>query len=221
MKQHMTMVGLGVRDLDAARAFYNGVLDWTPMSDQREIVFYDLGGVVLSLYGLEALAEDATLPFDGVLPAYRGVTLAHNTNSRAEVDAIFEKLRAAGADILKEPQEVFWGAIPATSGILTGTRGRWRTIRSGRSVRTVAWFRKRHRRTPEHTDAQWLRGRPLCCLPNRLISQPGARVGSRIRETDRIFDSPRRKRGSASLNLEARRQDGRIFCRRISTENGA
>ncbi|SNS57422.1 VOC family protein [Tropicimonas sediminicola] len=109
MKQHMTMVGLGVRDLDAARAFYNGVLGWTPMSDQGEIVFYDLGGVVLSLYGLEALAEDATLPFDGALPAYRGVTLAHNTNSRAEVDAIFEKLRAAGTDILKEPQEVFWG----------------------------------------------------------------------------------------------------------------
>lgn len=109
MKQHVTMISLGVRDLDRSRAFYSDVLGWTPSSDLGEIVFYDLGGFFLSLYGAEALAADALLPFEGDLPAYRGITLAHNTNSRAEVDTVFDSLRAAGAEILKEPQEVFWG----------------------------------------------------------------------------------------------------------------
>ncbi|WP_068113593.1 VOC family protein [Tropicimonas marinistellae] len=109
MEQRLTMIGLGVRDVAVAREFYSGVLGWTPSNDMGHIVFYDLGGYFLSLYGEEALAEDAALPFERPLPAFRGMTLAYNTNSPAEVDAVFETLRAAGAEILKPPQEVFWG----------------------------------------------------------------------------------------------------------------
>lgn len=104
----MTMIGLGVNNLDKAADFYENAFGWQrdPMGDEN-IIFYRLNGVLVSLYGREALAEDATV--DAAGSGFKGFTLAYNTRSEAEVDNLIEELRRKGVKIVKEPQKVFWG----------------------------------------------------------------------------------------------------------------
>ena len=70
-------------------------------------MFFQAGGVVLSIFPREKLAEDAQVKAEG--SGFAGITLAYNTQSEAEVDEIINDLRAKGVKILKEPQKVFWG----------------------------------------------------------------------------------------------------------------
>lgn len=109
LEQRLSLVTLGVSDLHRARAFYTGTLGWKPTGSNPNIVFFDLGGMLLALYPHGALADDMLATAEGELPPYRGMTLAYNTRSEAEVDAVFAKLRTAGVSIVKEPQRVFWG----------------------------------------------------------------------------------------------------------------
>ncbi len=108
MEQRISMIGLGVRDLAAARAFYLDGLGWRPAEGSNEnITFIDAGGVTLSLYPRDLLAEDAQVDPSG--EGFRGVSLAHNTRSREEVDAVLATAVAAGARLVKPAEDVFWG----------------------------------------------------------------------------------------------------------------
>jgi catechol 2,3-dioxygenase-like lactoylglutathione lyase family enzyme len=108
MNQHLHLVTLGVRDLEASRKFYTEILGWEPSSASNEgVVFIQVGGVVLSLFSREELAKDALVPPEG--SGFAGFSLAYNTQSEAEVDEIISDLKAKGVKILKEPQKVFWG----------------------------------------------------------------------------------------------------------------
>ncbi len=108
MEQRISMIGLGVRDLAAARAFYLDGLGWRPAEGSNEnITFIDAGGVTLSLYPRDLLAEDAQV--DPAGEGFRGVSLAHNTRSREEVDAVLATAVAAGASLVKPAEDVFWG----------------------------------------------------------------------------------------------------------------
>ncbi|MCZ7582661.1 MAG: VOC family protein [Deltaproteobacteria bacterium] len=108
MKPYITMVTLGVTDLERSRKFYCEGLGWTASSASQEaVVFIQAGRVVLGLFSRESLAEDADVSAEG--SGFRGITLAHNVGSREEVDAVFDDVRRARATIVKEPQEVFWG----------------------------------------------------------------------------------------------------------------
>lgn len=108
-QQRLSLITLGVGDLDVSRAFYTQLLGWhTP--DDGDALFFDMGGYALSLFPMETLAED--IGEDVALPeraGFNGFTLAYNVGSIAEVDALFEKLEAQGVTILKAPQKVFWG----------------------------------------------------------------------------------------------------------------
>lgn len=104
--QRITVVTLGVADLERSRAFY-GALGWRPAEAQEGIAFYQLGGFVLALFGRDALAEDQGRP--GAALGTGAMTLAQNFPTEAEVDAAFDTALAAGADPLKRPQKVFWG----------------------------------------------------------------------------------------------------------------
>ena len=108
MRQKLSIVTLGVQDLDKSRRFYQDGLGWQPSAaSQEKIVFFDLGGVGLALFPYDELAKDANaIPGK---PSFSGITLAHNAKSAAEVDAVLEKARQAGAEIVKEAQTVFWG----------------------------------------------------------------------------------------------------------------
>ncbi len=109
MEQRLSIVSLGVADLAASRRFYEQGLGWKVSSTSNEsIVFMDLGGVILGLYGRDALADDMNLP-PSKPGGFAGFSLAHNARSREDVDRVLEDAAKAGAKILKPAEEVFWG----------------------------------------------------------------------------------------------------------------
>lgn len=100
------MITLGVRDLARARRFYEG-LGWrTGAAPHDDVVFFQTGETVLALWDRALLARDSCV---GDSPGWGGVTLALNVASPAEVDAVTEEARAAGATIGREPAQTFWG----------------------------------------------------------------------------------------------------------------
>ena len=110
MRQRVTVVTLGVRDLARARAFYEA-LGWSSgASPADDVVFFQAGEMVLALWDRARLAEDSCVrDTDG----WGGVTLALNLDSPAEVDAVTDQARAAGARIGREPAATFWGGYSA------------------------------------------------------------------------------------------------------------
>ncbi len=105
--QRITLITLGVADLDRARSFY-AALGWTPHPQSQEgVVFYQIHGAVLGLFGRDALAADQGRP--GAALGTGAVTLAQNFATEAEVDAAYEAALKAGATGLKKPEKVFWG----------------------------------------------------------------------------------------------------------------
>lgn len=109
MKPKISLVTLGVRDLQKSIAFYrDGLgLPLQPMQDAADIAFFGLQGTWLALYPREKLAEDAQVPAEG--SGFNGITLAHNVDSKEKVDEVFAFAIATGAKAVKEPQDVFWG----------------------------------------------------------------------------------------------------------------
>jgi uncharacterized protein len=106
VEQRVSLVTLGVADLARARAFYEG-LGWeTGASPADDVVFFQAGGMIVALWSRERLAEDSGVEDGG---GWGGVTLAHNVRSPAEVDAVIGEARAAGARIVREGAETFWG----------------------------------------------------------------------------------------------------------------
>ena len=106
MRQRVTVITLGVRDLARARRFYEA-LGWkTGAQPDDDVVFFQAGDMVLSLWDRATLAEDSGVED---APGWGGVTLALNVGSRDQVDAVAEQARAAGARIGREPSETFWG----------------------------------------------------------------------------------------------------------------
>lgn len=105
--QRVTLITLGVADLSQARAFY-GRLGWAEHQEsQPSLAFYQMNGLVLGLFGREALAEDQARP--GARLATGAMTLAQNFASEVEVDVAYAAALAAGGTPLKAPQKVFWG----------------------------------------------------------------------------------------------------------------
>jgi predicted lactoylglutathione lyase len=106
MDQRLSVITLGVRDLNNARAFYEA-LGWkTGAGPKDDVVFFQAGGIVVALWDRALLAEDSTVKDSG---GWGGVTLAYNVRSPQEVDAVIDEARAAGATIGREPAETFWG----------------------------------------------------------------------------------------------------------------
>ncbi|MCW3462314.1 VOC family protein [Chitinophaga nivalis] len=108
MQQRISLITLGVRDLQRSLQFYEAGLGWKKSAESQEnVAFFQLGGLVLSLYPWHLLAEDAQVPAEG--SGFKGMTLAYNTESREETDAILQDALRAGATLVKPAQEVFWG----------------------------------------------------------------------------------------------------------------
>lgn len=107
MKPRMSMITLGVDDLDRAVAFYAQGLGFPRVGAQEDVAFFQLNGTWLGLYGRAALAEDAGVAAEG--SGFNAFAIAHNVDSEAEVDAVMNQALAAGAELVKAPQKVFWG----------------------------------------------------------------------------------------------------------------
>lgn len=115
--QRVSLITLGVRDLDRARDFY-GALGWQPVPGPPEVVFYQLDGQVIGLFGLSPLAKDQGRP--GATLGFGAMTLAQNFADQEGVDAAFAKALAAGATQLKAPEKVFWGGYSGYYADLDG-----------------------------------------------------------------------------------------------------
>ena len=110
MRQRVSLITLGVRDLAGARRFYEAIGWETGAGAEDDIVFFQAGEMVLALWDRAKLAEDSCVED---APGWGGVTLALCLGSREEVDAATEEARAAGATIGREPGETFWGGYSA------------------------------------------------------------------------------------------------------------
>ncbi len=106
MDQRMSLITLGVSDLSRARAFYEALGWHTNAGPDDDVVFFQAGGMVVALWDRARLAEDSGVEDNG---GWGGITLAYNTRSPAEVDAVIEEARGAGGTIPREPGETFWG----------------------------------------------------------------------------------------------------------------
>ena len=105
MDQRVSLITLGVADTAKARAFYKQ-LGWEGKSPDGDVVFYEAGGVIFSLWGRDDLAKDSEVTDNG---GWGGVTLALCVRSDDEVDAIIENAREAGATVAREPAKTFYG----------------------------------------------------------------------------------------------------------------
>ncbi len=109
MDPRLSVVTLGVSDLERARAFYRDVLGWRPAPQSvGDVVFFQAGGVVLALYPRRLLAQDARLD-DARAPGFGGVTLAQNVRERADVDEVLAAIAVGGGRILKPAEDAVWG----------------------------------------------------------------------------------------------------------------
>jgi catechol 2,3-dioxygenase-like lactoylglutathione lyase family enzyme len=108
VEQRLTVVSLGVTDLDRALRFYRDGLGWRLWSASSGdfAMFVLKGGVALALYPLSLLAEDAGV---ADLGGFGGITLAHNLAGHAEVDALLKAAVKAGGRLLKAATEKEWG----------------------------------------------------------------------------------------------------------------
>jgi catechol 2,3-dioxygenase-like lactoylglutathione lyase family enzyme len=110
MQQRLTLITLGVSDVERARRFYEG-LGWSTGAEEGDdVVFFQAGGMVVALWDRAKLAEDSAVSDSG---GWGGVTLAYNTRTPDEVESVIEEARAAGGTIGREPGETFWGGYSA------------------------------------------------------------------------------------------------------------
>src|SRR6185312_1379543 len=118
MEQRLSLVTLGVADLERSHAFYRA-LGWTDETEPgADVVFYQAGGMIVALWDRAKLADDSGVTDDN--GGWGGVTLAHNVRSPEEVDEVIAQARAAGAAIPREGAATFWGGY---SGVFTDPDG--------------------------------------------------------------------------------------------------
>ena len=107
-KARINIVTLGVSDILASTRFYQS-LGWTYSQSQSnaDISFFQLDNLVLALYGLEALTEDACI--EGGVSVPGSITLAINLPGETDVDAFLAQAVKAGGSLVKPAAKAFWG----------------------------------------------------------------------------------------------------------------
>jgi catechol 2,3-dioxygenase-like lactoylglutathione lyase family enzyme len=106
VEQRLSLITLGVSDLERSKAFYEALGWHTNAKAGDDVVFFQAAGMVVALWDREKLAEDSGVEDPG---GSSGFTLAHNVRAPEEADAIAEEVRTAGGTVTREPAETFWG----------------------------------------------------------------------------------------------------------------
>jgi catechol 2,3-dioxygenase-like lactoylglutathione lyase family enzyme len=114
MKPRLTVLTIGVDDLDRAVRFYRDGLGLPTQGivgtefEYGAVAFFDLqAGLRLALWPRKSIARDTDLPVSA--PSPTEFTLGHNVSSRDDVDTVMEQARNAGATIVKPAHDTFWG----------------------------------------------------------------------------------------------------------------
>lgn len=106
MDQRISLITLGVSDLERAVGFYEA-LGWSVANDWRtqDVAFFQCVGMVVALWDRQALADDSATAAS--VPG--ATTLAFNARTREEVDSVLAEAAAAGATVPRGAAETFWG----------------------------------------------------------------------------------------------------------------
>ena len=109
MKPKISLICLGVRDVQRSLAFYRDGLGFEAhnYTEGEDHVMLRMEGSWLSLFPRDLLAEDAAVSPEG--SGFPGFTLAHNVNSPEEADAVFALAVSCAAKPVKAPRKIFWG----------------------------------------------------------------------------------------------------------------
>ena len=109
MEPRISLITLGVGDLERSLRFYRDGLGWpvSGASSPGVVAFLHTKGTVLALYPRRDLAADANLPDGG--PGFGGIALAHNVRTREEVDTVIAEAVRAGGSLLKAAHQADWG----------------------------------------------------------------------------------------------------------------
>ena len=106
MKQRVHLITLGVKDIEKSAKFYD-TIGWQRAENcPPSLVAYDLYGATLGLYSLDALHEDLGIKTE---TGSGSMTLSYNVRQKNDVAIMLKKVKQAGASILKEPYDIFWG----------------------------------------------------------------------------------------------------------------
>ncbi len=121
MEPRISIITLGVSDLKRSTYFYKEGLG-LPTSAKKDavIVFFKTSGACLALYPFDKLAEDVSLDIPRERSPFPGITLAHNTRTKEEVDLLLSRAEAAGGTIKKPAQDTFWGGYSGYFADLDG-----------------------------------------------------------------------------------------------------
>ena len=114
MEPRITVITVGVDDLERSLRFYRDGLGLPTQGiigkelEHGAVAFFDLqAGVKLAIWPRKSISRDSGIPEGAPCPTE--LTLGHNVSSREEVDAVMEQARNAGAVIVKEAHDTFWG----------------------------------------------------------------------------------------------------------------
>lgn len=114
MKPRITLLTLGVGDLERAVRFYRDGLGLRTEGmvgtefEHGAVAFFDLqAGLKLALWPRASLAHDAGLKVGS--RSSTEFSIGHNVSSKREVDAVMEQAKRAGAVIVKPAHDTFWG----------------------------------------------------------------------------------------------------------------
>lgn len=116
MDQRLSLITLGVQDAGRARRFYEA-LGWVGESPDDDVVFFQVGGMIVALWSRAKLAEDSCVSDGG---GWGGVTLAYNVRSPEDVDVTLAEAEAAGATIGRPGATTPWGGY---SGVFVDPDG--------------------------------------------------------------------------------------------------
>ena len=110
MEPRISLITLGVADLDRAYRFYKDGLGLpTTRKPEEGIVFFQTSGATLAIFPYDELTEDIGPGWDAPRSKFGGITLAHNVRERHQVDETLAQAEAAGARIVKPAGDTSWG----------------------------------------------------------------------------------------------------------------
>ena len=118
MEPRISLITLGVADLERATRFYEECLGLPRLKTPPSVTFFELGKTWLALWPRENLAADAGVSPEGT--GFRGFSLAHNVRSPAEVDALLSRVAEFGGKVLKPGHSTDWGGYSGYFADLDG-----------------------------------------------------------------------------------------------------
>lgn len=107
MEPRISLLTLGVSDLAKSKKFYEALGFPTTWTEDKGVIFFKTSGTTLALYPFSELLKD--MGVGSYEKRFGGITIAHNTREKHQVDEIMSAVEQAGGRVVKKPQEAFWG----------------------------------------------------------------------------------------------------------------